>query len=126
MSTLKSSDKSDNSLQILSQTTVLEKNFTVYGTTEEPLFLAKDVAEMIDYAWKDSKHDHRDISKMIQTVDEDEKLRGKDSYQVRNEKHGFLQKMVCMKFSCRVQNLLQSHSRNRLKRFFTISGLVKL
>lgn len=75
MHTLNSSVNTENSLEILSQTTVLEKDFTVYGTAEEPLFLAKDVAEMIDYAWKDNRKTYRDISKMIQTVDEDEKLK---------------------------------------------------
>lgn len=50
LSTLNSSVNTEKSLEILSQTKVLEKDFTVYGTAEEPLFLAKDVAAMIDYA----------------------------------------------------------------------------
>lgn len=75
MSTLNSSVDTDKPLEILSQTKVLEKDFTVYGTAEEPLFLAKDVAEMIDYSWKDNRKTYRDISKMLQTVDEDEKLK---------------------------------------------------
>lgn len=66
-----------NELKIINEQEVLGKDFKIYGTVENPLFLAKDVAEWIDYAWKDSKQDHRDVSKMIQTVDEDEKLRGK-------------------------------------------------
>lgn len=63
-----------NELQVLDERQVFDKAFTVYGTYEKPLFLAKDVAEWIDYAWKDAKHDHRDVSKMIASVDEDEKI----------------------------------------------------
>ena len=47
----------------------------VYGTFENPLFLAKDVAEWIDYAFKDSRKVNRDVSKMLRTVDEDEKIK---------------------------------------------------
>lgn len=54
-----------NKLEILKQTTVLNKDFTVYGSIEEPLFLAKDVAEWIDHS------NHR---VMLETVDEDEKV----------------------------------------------------
>lgn len=53
-------------LQIITEQEVLGKHFTVYGTTDEPLFLAKDVAEWIE---------HSKPSIMIDTVDEDEKLR---------------------------------------------------
>lgn len=53
-------------LQIINEQEVLGKHFTVYGTADEPLFLAKDVAEWIE---------HSKPSIMIDTVDEDEKLR---------------------------------------------------
>lgn len=56
-------------LQIINQQEVLGKDFTVYGTAEEPLFLAKDVAEWIEY-------DASSINKMLDKVDEDEKLVG--------------------------------------------------
>ena len=59
-------------LQIVSTKEILGRSFTVYGTIEEPLFLAKDVAEMIDYA-KTSKGSY-DVSNMLKTIDEDEKL----------------------------------------------------
>lgn len=52
-------------LQVFNQQEVLGKNFTIYGTAQEPLFLAKDVAEWID---------HSDTQKMISSIDEDEKL----------------------------------------------------
>ena len=53
-------------LQIINEQEVLGKHFTVYGTADEPLFVAKDVAEWIE---------HSKPSIMIDTVDEDEKLR---------------------------------------------------
>lgn len=51
-------------LQVIKEQEVLGKNFRVYGTIENPLFLAKDVAEWIE---------HSNPSKMLNTVDEDEK-----------------------------------------------------
>lgn len=45
---------------------VLGKDFKVYGTFENPLFLAKDVAEWIE---------HSNPSKMLKSVDEDEKVK---------------------------------------------------
>ncbi len=54
-----------NNIQVLKQTELLGQLFAVYGTPEEPLFLAKDVATWIE---------HTDVSKMVQSVDDDEKL----------------------------------------------------
>lgn len=56
-----------NELQVLHTQEVLGNEFKVYGTVEEPLMLAKDVAEWIDYN-KDK------VGQMLRTVDEDEKL----------------------------------------------------
>ena len=44
---------------------VLGKQFKVYGTFENPLFLAKDVAAWIE---------HSDVSTMLRKVDEEEKV----------------------------------------------------
>lgn len=55
-----------NQLQVIHEQVVLSKKFKVYGTSENPLFLAKDVAEWIE---------HSDTSKMIRSVDEDEKVK---------------------------------------------------
>lgn len=46
---------------------LLGKEIDVYGSVDEPLFLAKDVAEWIE---------HTQPSKMVETVDEDKKLMG--------------------------------------------------
>lgn len=58
-------------LQIIKEQVVLGKEFKVYGTFDEPYFLAKDVAEWIDYSF-DSKG-NRDVNGMLRTVDEEEK-----------------------------------------------------
>lgn len=53
-------------IQVLKQTELLGQQFAVYGTAEEPLFLAKDVAAWIG---------HTDVSTMLRMVDKDEKVR---------------------------------------------------
>ena len=50
-------------LEVLDERTVLEKEFRVYGTFDEPLFLAKDVAEWIE---------HTNPSQMIKDTDLEE------------------------------------------------------
>lgn len=55
-------------MQVIEQREVLGKQLTMYGDFENPLFLAKEVAEWIDY-------DLSSINKMLNNVDEDEKVR---------------------------------------------------
>lgn len=57
-----------NELKVLNEQEILGKQFRVYGTAEEPLFLAKDVAEWIEY-------DTSSVHKMLANVDDDEKVR---------------------------------------------------
>lgn len=47
------------------EVTLMGKTFNVYGTMEEPLFRAKDVADWIE---------HSNITAMVQSVDDDEKV----------------------------------------------------
>lgn len=54
-----------NQISVLKQTELCGQQFTVYGSMQEPLFIAKDVASVIE---------HSDVSTMMRTVDEDEKL----------------------------------------------------
>lgn len=54
-----------NEIQVINQQNILGKDFKIYGTIDNPLFLAKDVAEWIE---------HSDVSMMIRNVDEDEKV----------------------------------------------------
>ena len=50
---------------------VLGKQFRIYGTKENPLFLAKDVAEWIE---------HSNASVMLSNVDKEEKVKLKNIY----------------------------------------------
>lgn len=54
-----------NELFAINEQEILGKKFAMYGTIENPLFLARDVAEWIG---------HKDVSTMARTVDNDEKL----------------------------------------------------
>ena len=56
-----------NEIKVINKSMLLGKEIDVYGSVDEPLFLAKDVAEWIE---------HTQPSKMVETVDEDEKLMG--------------------------------------------------
>lgn len=53
-----------NKLQIINEQQVLGKDFKVYGDFDNPLFLAKDVAEWIE---------HNNVTLMVNKVDEEEK-----------------------------------------------------
>ena len=61
-----------NQIKVINEQTVLGKNFRIYGTFENPLFLAKDVAEWIDYS--KTKEGFYQVSQMLANVDDDEKL----------------------------------------------------
>ena len=61
----------DKNLPVIHTQVMLGKNLNVYGTVEEPLFLAKDVANWIE---------HNNITHMMNIVDDDEKL----TYTIRN------------------------------------------
>ena len=52
-------------LQVIDQREVLSKDFKIYGDLENPLFLAKDVADWIE---------HSQPSVMLKKVDDDEKV----------------------------------------------------
>lgn len=57
-----------NPIQVLKQTELLGHQFTVYGTAENPLFLTKEIADIIEYSASNS-------SKLTNLVDKDEKVR---------------------------------------------------
>lgn len=56
-----------NELKMIDERELLGKEFRIYGNFENPLFLAKDVAEWIEY-------DVSNVSKMVKSVDENEKV----------------------------------------------------
>lgn len=61
-------------LQLVDEREVIGKRFRIYGDFENPLFLARDVAEWIDYSFKDKTRGIRNTNMMIQGIDEEEKL----------------------------------------------------
>lgn len=66
-------EATSTSLSLLREESFLEKTVRVFGTPEEPLFLARDVAEWIDYS-KRSDGSFR-LDKMLQSLDDDEKIK---------------------------------------------------
>lgn len=54
-----------NQISVLKQTELCGRQFDVYGTPQEPLFVASDIATMIN---------HPNTSELIKLVDDDEKL----------------------------------------------------
>ena len=59
-----------NELKVIEEREVLEKEVKIYGDFENPLFVAQDVADWLEY-------DKSSINKMLANVDESEKLVGK-------------------------------------------------
>lgn len=64
MSETEITPRSGASVKIISKSVLMGREIDVYGTPDEPLFKAKDVAEWIG---------HTDVSTMLRTVDDDEK-----------------------------------------------------
>lgn len=60
-------------VQLISKQTILNKSFKAYGTVEDPIFLAKDVAEWIDYS--KTGQGYYDVNGMLRIVDEEEKVK---------------------------------------------------
>jgi len=94
---------------------VLEKDFKIYGTIEEPLFLAKDVANWIE---------HNKPSELTRLVDDDEKLEAIVSHSGQNRKMWFLtedglyevlmqsRKPIAKLFKTEVKKILKSVRKN--------------
>lgn len=70
-------------LSVIEQKDVLGKSFTIYGTYENPLFLAKEVAEWIEY-------DLSKINELVALVDDSEKLTETISWSGQGRKMWFL------------------------------------
>lgn len=54
-----------NEIKVLNEQEVLGKQFKVYGTPDNPLFVANDVADWIE---------HSNVTEMLKGIDDDEKL----------------------------------------------------
>jgi phage antirepressor YoqD-like protein len=102
-------------LQIINRQEVLGKDFKVYGTPDEPLFLAKDVAEWIE---------HSDSAKMVQSVDDNEKLLRTLFVSGQNREVWFLtedglyevlmqsRKLIAKQFKAKVKEILKTIRRH--------------
>lgn len=96
-------------IKVLTKAEVLAKEFIVYGTVEEPLFLAKDVAEWIGLT---------NVSDMISRIDEDEVtklnlggLQGVCNFLTENGLYEVLmqsRKPICRQFKKEVKNILKN------------------
>ena len=66
----------NKNLEIINEQEVLGKEFRIYGTFEDPLFLAKDVAEWIE---------HSNPRMILKAVDEDEKQCVNNPYALKGQ-----------------------------------------
>ena len=105
-------------MELVCKQEVLGKEFKMYGTIEEPLFLAKDVAEWIE---------HSDVSKMMKSVDEDEKVKNIVRTLGGNQEMWFLtedglyevlmqsRKPIAKQFKKKVKEILKSLRLNKIE-----------
>lgn len=98
-----------NDIKILKEQEVLGKQFKVYGTPEEPIFLAKDVAEWLELS---------NATDMVSRVDEDEVtklnlggLQGECNFLTENGLYEVLmqsRKPIAKRFKKEVKNILKT------------------
>lgn len=77
-----STNSETTSLTLLEERRFLHKTIRVFGTADNPLFLARDVAEWIE---------HKDVTSMLRSVDEDEKVKIELKSTLRSLSGGSLQ-----------------------------------
>jgi len=100
-------------LTAIKEQPLLGKTFRIYGTFENPLFLARDVAEWIEYSLDK-------VGQMLQSVDENEKVRYYISTLGGNQQSWFVteeglyeilfqsRKPIAKQFKTEVKKILQS------------------
>lgn len=105
-------------MELVCKQEVLGKEFKIYGTIEAPLFLAKDVANWIE---------HSDVSKMMKSVDEDEKVKNIVRTLGGNQEMWFLtedglyevlmqsRKPIAKQFKKKVKEILKSLRLNKIE-----------
>lgn len=113
-------------LQVIDKRNILDHKVTTYGDLENPLFLAKDVADWIGY-------DASSVNKMINNVDEDEKLNGIIFRAGQNREMTFLtedglyevlmqsRKPIAKQFKKKVKKLLKDLRLNRFNPYENMS-----
>lgn len=102
-------------VKIIDERELLDKNFRIYGDFENPLFLAKDVAEWIE---------HNKPNELIANVDDTEKLKAIISHSGQNREMWFLtedglyevlmlsRKPIAKKFKKEVKKILKTIRKN--------------
>lgn len=102
-------------IQVFHKTTLLGKELNVYGDAENPLFLARDVAEWIEY-------DMDSINKMSQLVDEDEKLTGTIFRSGQNRQATFLTENGLYEVLMQSRKPIAKQFKKRSERYFEVSS----
>lgn len=107
-----------NEIKMICEEVIFERKFSIYGTAENPLFKASDVAQMIDYA--KTGQGYYDVSNMLKTVDEDEKALRKIFVDGKSKEYWFLtedglyevlmqsRKPIAKQFKKEVKNILKT------------------
>lgn len=113
-----------NEIQVLDNREILGKRVMTYGDIENPLFLARDVANWIE---------HSDVSKMMKSVDEDEKVKNIIRTLGGNQEMWFLtedglyevlmqsRKPIAKEFKKKVKQMLKDLRLNRLNMYQNMS-----
>lgn len=113
-----------NEIQVLDNREILGKRVMTYGDIENPLFLARDVANWIE---------HSDVSKMMKSVDEDEKVKNIIRTLGGNQEMWFLtedglyevlmqsRKPIAKEFKKKVKKMLKDLRLNRLNMYQNMS-----
>ncbi len=74
-------------LTVIQETEILGRKIQMYGTIESPLFLAKDVADWIDYQYVPGKS-VRNTSKMLKLAENEEKIKAILGIPIKNTPNG--------------------------------------
>ncbi|MBL1156420.1 phage repressor protein [Streptococcus suis] len=67
-------DATGQVMQVVTTATFHGQPLDIYGSEQEPYFMARDIAEMIDYS--KTNQGKWNVAKMLKMVDEDEKIKG--------------------------------------------------
>ena len=109
-----------NNLMVFEERQVLGKDFKIYGTKENPLFLAKDVASWIE---------HSKTSVMLNSIDEEEKLRETIFTSGQNREMWFLTEdglyEVLMQSRKKIAKQFKKEVKKILKQIRTTGGAVR-
>ena len=111
-------------LQVIDKRNILDHEVTTYGDLENPLFLAKDVANWIE---------HTHTTRMLESVDDDEKLNGVIFHAGQNREMTFLtedglyevlmqsRKPIAKQFKKKVKKLLKDLRLNKFNPYKNMS-----